>query len=500
MRTDRKLGISRHTSSPVANVLNRSSLSGLAEMEKPRILIVDDEESLVFTLTEVLRDYDVSSFTKSTEAFEFLNAGNEFDIILMDFRMQGLNGIELLREAKRLLPSYKAVLITAYSSRELLEKGLNQNLFHRIVNKPFEPDELVGLVDEVFTLLRKERKDKEYFSLLQSRVTSLASSFGQPKTVLIHSCREMQEVLALVKKFATANANVLIEGESGVGKEIVAGLIHSLGPRADKSLIKLNCSTIPEHLFESELFGHKKGAFTGAVNDKPGKFQLADGGTLFLDEIGEMPASQQSKLLRAIEDFEITPLGATEPQRVDVRVISATNRNLEDMVDSNEFRNDLRFRLNILRIHIPPLRYRRQDIPLLTAYFLAQIANDEGRVTKQMEKDCLDYISTLDLPGNVRELKNLVYKAYLLTEENIITESDIKSIHGGAKMKRKAQSVFDRSLTLAELETEYIEYQLEKNNYCLADTARILGMESSNLSRKLKKMGISVREIKRNVG
>jgi transcriptional regulator with PAS, ATPase and Fis domain len=306
----------------------------------------------------------------------------------------------------------------------------------------------------------------------------------------------MQNALSLTRKYASSNANVLLEGESGVGKEIIANLIHLLSSRADKPMIKVNCSAIPEHLFESELFGHKRGAFTGALIDKPGKFQLADGGTLFLDEIGELPLNQQAKLLRAIEDFEISPVGSTEPERVDVRIISATNKNLDSLIKTGRFRSDLRFRLNILSLYIPPLRDRREDIPILSAYFLSEIANNEGRITKQMDKECLEYLSSLDYPGNVRELKSLIYKAYLLTDDSIIRKSDILNIRAGAKEENRP--VFNQSFTLSELETQYIQYQLEKNNYCLTDTAHVLGVEVSNLSRKLKNMGISVKELKKN--
>ena len=465
-------------------------------MQTPHILIVDDEESLVFTLSNIFKDYQITAFTRPSEALQALRSGEQFDIILMDFRMQGINGLELLSEAKKNLSSYKAVLITAFSTREILERGINNDLFDKVVNKPFEPEKLRSLVEEIYSNLQKERLDKEYYSHLESRISSLIETFCQSKSVLIHSCKVMQDVLSLTRKYASSSANVLLEGESGVGKEIVASLIHFLSPRADKPLVKVNCSAIPEHLFESELFGHKKGAFTGAIADKPGKFQLANGGTLLLDEIGELPINQQAKLLRAIEDLEISPVGATEPEKVDVRIVSATNKDLEYLTVTGEFRADLKYRLNILSLSIPPLRERREDIPLLCAYFLADIANREGQVTKQMDRECLEYLSTLEFPGNVRELRSLIYKAYLISEDTAIRKSDIISIRSGSRTKKP---VFYQSFTLTELESEYIQYQLDKNNYCLTDTARVLGVEASNLSRKLKNMGISIKSLKENV-
>ena len=465
-------------------------------MQKPHILIVDDEEAIVFTLSSILKDYHITAGSRSSEALNAIRSGNQFDIILMDFRMPEINGLELLYEAKKYLSSYKAVLITAFSTREILEKGINNELFHKIVNKPFDPEKLHEMVEEIYSALQKERADRQYYSLLESQIASLSNAFHQRNTVLIHSCPQMQNALSLTRKYASSNANVLLEGESGVGKEIIANLIHLLSSRADKPMIKVNCSAIPEHLFESELFGHKRGAFTGALIDKPGKFQLADGGTLFLDEIGELPLNQQAKLLRAIEDFEISPVGSTEPERVDVRIISATNKNLDSLIKTGRFRSDLRFRLNILSLYIPPLRDRREDIPILSAYFLSEIANNEGRITKQMDKECLEYLSSLDYPGNVRELKSLIYKAYLLTDDSIIRKSDILNIRAGSREENRP--VFNQSFTLSELETQYIQYQLEKNNYCLTDTAHVLGVEVSNLSRKLKNMGISVKELKKN--
>lgn len=468
-------------------------------MKKPRILIVDDEESLVYTLNDIFRNYEVISYSRSIEALNTIRSGDQYDILLVDFRMEGIDGLALLSEAKKFLSSYKAVLITAFSSHDILKKGLNNDLFHRVVNKPFEPDEICTLVEEALTILENERSDKKYYSILESQIITLANTYGHSNTVLIHSCNEMKKVLDLTLRYASTNANVLIEGESGVGKEIIANLLHGKSRRAEKPLVKLNCSTIPENLFESELFGHKKGAFTGATADKPGKFQLANEGTLFLDEIGEMPLNQQSKLLRAIEDFEISPVGSTEIEKVNVRIVSATNRDLQGIIDRKEFRGDLHFRLNVLSLHIPPLRNRKQDIPLLSVFFLAEIANKEGQITKQMDKECLDYLSNLDFPGNVRELKNLIYKAYVSTEDLIIRKADIVSILNGSKSNRKNESLFDKSLTLKEINFEYIQIQLEKHDYSLTETARVLGIEVSNLSRKLKRLGISVKELKSNV-
>ena len=286
-----------------------------------RMLVVDDEEAVIFTLKNIFNAYELTTCTNPKEALSIINSGKQYDIVLMDFRMNGINGVELLAEIKKNFTSYKAILITAFSSKELLEKGLNEDLFHKVVNKPFDEEMLQNLISNVAVQLEKEK------------------SFGNP--VLIHSCKKMKKLMVKIRKIADSDANVFLEGETGVGKEIIASLIYCQGKRSRKAFVKINCAAIPEHLFESEVFGHKKGSFTGALTDKPGKFQLANGVTLFLDEIGELPIIQQAKLLRVIEDSEINPIGATESEKVDVRIISATNRNIQDMIENKQFREDL---------------------------------------------------------------------------------------------------------------------------------------------------------------
>lgn len=468
-------------------------------MKKMRILIVDDEESVIFTFKELLREYELTTCTNPKDALTIVKSGKQFDIVLMDLRMHGISGIDLLTEIKKCISgSYKAVLITAFSSKELLEKGLNEELFQKVVNKPFEESQIIDLIQNISTQLEKERNAKNYFSVLETSITNLATSFGQTKPVLVHSCQKMKDLLENIRKISDSDANVFLEGETGVGKEIIASLIHCQSKRSQKPFIKINCAAIPEHLFESEVFGHKKGSFTGAMVDKPGKFQLADGGTLFLDEIGELPLLQQAKLLRVIEDSEICPVGATASEKVDVRIISATNRCIHEMIENKQFRYDLHYRLNILSLYIPPLRERKEDIPILTAYFLSEIANKEGQVRKIMEEDCFEYLKQIDFSGNVRELRNLVYRVYAMSNEDVITLSDIKDQYRSFKNgnSKVHQDHFEKSMTLSDLESEYINYQLEKHDYFLTETARVLGMEVSNLSRKLSNMGISIRKLK----
>jgi DNA-binding NtrC family response regulator len=457
-------------------------------MEKPKMLVLDDEDAILFTLSDLFNDYEVKTFSRPTEALDAINSGGHFDILLIDFRMHGLSGLDFLRRVKKLLKSYKAILITAYSTKEMCETAINEGLIDKLVNKPIEDSEFRLLVDEVIASLIREREDNDYNARLQKQISIFVNTSSDSQKVLIHSCKKMQEIFLKTKKYAASNANILIEGDSGVGKEVIANLIHSEGHRANKPLVKVNCSAIPEHLFESELFGYKKGAFTGAFNNKPGKFQLADGGCIFLDEIAELPIHQQAKLLRAIEDLEITPLGSIETEKVDVRVISATNKNLDELIKNGQFRSDLHFRLNILNIRIPPLNERKEDIPLLSTYFINEIANREGGIIKSFDKEALAYLTSLTFPGNIRELRSLIYSAYIESDDIIIRKFNIERLR--RETSKNKITFLDKRLSLAELEREYILFQLKNYDFNLTETARAIGMERSNFSRKLKAMGI----------
>lgn len=320
----------------------------------------------------------------------------------------------------------------------------------------------------------------------------------------------MLALMETAERYGQATANVLITGESGVGKEIFAHLIHLNSDRKNKAFVKVNCSAIPESLFESEFFGYEKGAFTGAVKMKKGKFELADGGTLFLDEVGDFPPAQQAKLLRILEDGEITRVGGDRPVKVDVKVLSATNKDLAERVKEGSFREDLYFRLNVLHLHIPPLREHRHDIPLLAAYFLSQVANQEGDREKYFDDPALIYLQQLELPGNVRELKNLVHRAYLCTGSDVVTRQDIeqcrleeqsvsgkdtgRGFHPG--LSGKAEGLFETTISLKAFkeltETEFLSAQLKKHQFNVSQTARSLEVQPSALFRKLKSLNIKV--------
>jgi DNA-binding NtrC family response regulator len=457
-----------------------------------KILVVDDEKSVISTISDIFEGNDVFAFERPDHALAAIRCGCNYDIVIMDYRMQRTNGMELLKEVKKFNASYKAILLTAYSTEQVLEEGINNGLFNRLVKKTFDPKELKTVVEELYETLISERCEKEdYYTRLRKDLSSIIDT----GTIFIYLSDKMKRIHEKAIKIAKSSVNVLIEGESGVGKEIVAQVIHSDSCRANVPMVTINCSSIAENVFESEMFGHKKGAFTGAFTDNPGKFKSANGGTIFLDEIGDMPLSQQAKLLRVIENMEISPVGGSM-ENVDVRIICATNKNLAEMVEHKTFREDLYHRLNIANIYIPPLHQRREDIPLLATYFMDDISRKEG-FTKKMGQDCIEYLKLQEYKGNVRELRSLIYKSYLFSIGENITVNDIKNFQK-EKSKVTSSNPFDRNLTLPELEMEYICYQLKKNDSSLTETARILEMEVSNFSRKLKNMGISVKNSRKS--
>lgn len=471
-------------------------------MEKKfKIAIVDDEEAILFTLKNILSSYDIHLFSTGIDALEEFEKNPDFDILIIDYRLPTISGLDLLVQAKELLPSYEAILMTAYSNQELLQTVINENLIFKILNKPVKTSVMQNTVIEAISSLKKRRSRDEALSLAKSELSKykgLVSSKHCGKHDLIYRSSIMDNLVKIAVKQAKTNANILVTGESGTGKEIFASLLHENSKRANKSIINLNCSTIPEHLFESEMFGHVKGAFTGATSDKAGKFQLANGGTLFFDEISELPLPQQAKLLRVLTDNEILPVGSSKNVKVDVRLICASNRDLSEMAEKGLFRKDLLFRLNTLELLIPPLRDRKEDITYLAAFFLNTISNDEGRATKVLTKDAIELLSSLDYKdNNVRELRNIIYKIIINTDHDFITADDIKLLinsNPNDQYLSSSEILLDATMPMVEfknfIEGEYIKVQLKKHDGHVTNTAKALGLHTSNLSRKMKQLGI----------
>ncbi len=386
------------------------------EKYRGRVLIIDDEPSIREVLSFYLqrKQLEVETAADGREGIEKLN-NSEFDVVVTDLKMPGeLDGLGVLRYIREYHPDTQVIIMTAFASTDTAIEAMKLGAYDYI-EKPFNNEELNTLIGKC---LEKRRLIQENYQLrneLQSRY-----QFDR----LIGKSQVMQDLFELMKKAANSKLTVLITGESGTGKELVARALHYNGPRAKKPFVPINCGAIPEQLLESELFGHKKGAFTSADRDKIGLFQLADGGTIFLDEIGELPIHIQVKLLRVIQEKTVMPIGGTTEQKVDVRIICATNKNLAAEVKAGRFREDLFFRLNVLTIEVPPLRKRKEDIPLLAYHFLKKAAAEMEKDITAISPEALEVLIQYDYPGNVRELENIIERGVLLeTEKTLRVES-----------------------------------------------------------------------------
>jgi len=450
-----------------------------------RILAVDDDLLSLKLLVKALEieGYEVVTAQSGAEALERL-AGHVFDAALVDLRMPGMSGLELLREIRRRDPSMEVVMTTAHpdvaTAVEALKDGASDYL-----QKPLNLEELRHRLARVI-----ERR------FLRGEVGTLRTRLGEQLAVkdMIGVSPAMMELKQMILRVAASPSAVLIEGESGTGKELVAAAIHHSSPRATFPFIPVNCGAIPSELLESEFFGHVRGAFTGAHADTLGLFRSADKGTLFLDEIGELPASLQSKLLRVLENKEVRPVGSTKIFTVDVRVVAATNRNLEAAVEDGAFRRDLFYRLNVVSLTIPPLRERRDDIEVLATYFIRQFNHRFGREVRRLSPEALALLCEHDFPGNVRELENLIERAYALGATRELTAADFASLS-----KRQASIAHeaprrnggdDALPTLEDMERELIQKALARYPKDRDQAARALGLSQRTLFRRLKEYGL----------
>uniref|UniRef100_A0A7C4Y3Z2 Sigma-54-dependent Fis family transcriptional regulator n=1 Tax=candidate division WOR-3 bacterium TaxID=2052148 RepID=A0A7C4Y3Z2_UNCW3 len=440
-------------------------------MRNISILIVDDERSLTDILKIGIENegYKVFAAYDPETALRIFN-DEKIDVVVSDIKMQKISGLQLLRELKKIDPNIVFILITAYSSLESAIEALRGGASDYLV-KPFDIEELLFRIENA---LKKKDIQLELSSLKSEKLSELN---------IVGESEEIKNIKNIIKKIATLNTNVLITGESGSGKELVARLIHYQSNRPGR-FIPLNCASIPENLLESELFGYKKGAFTGAVSDKDGVFKLADKGTLFLDEIAELPIMLQPKILRVIETFEFIPLGGTKTEKVDVRIIAATNKDIENEVKEGKFREDLYYRLNVIPIHIPPLRERKEDIPVLVEHFLEKITKRFNIKEKKISKGAMKLLIDYNWPGNVRELENILERIIVLEHSEIINEEIIKK-YLVEKIEVKESS------KLEELEKNTIIKTLEENKWNIVKSAKKLGLHPSTLYRKIKKYNIS---------
>ncbi|WP_456419828.1 sigma-54-dependent transcriptional regulator [Thermovibrio sp.] len=435
-----------------------------------RVLVLEDEASLRDILALILEDfgYEVEEAGSLREARERLNEG-EFDLALVDLRLPDGSGMELVREIKGRNPETEVIIITAYASTETVKEAFELGVYD-YVEKPFNINDLKLLIRNVSDKISlKKRYSSE----------EIPGFIGKSKAV--------EKLKENIKKVAPYDVNVLILGESGTGKEVVAKAIHQLSGRKNKPFVAINCAALPPELLESELFGYKKGAFTGAVADKKGLIEKADGGTLFLDEIGDMPLPLQAKLLRFLETKRFIPLGSTAEKEVDVRVIAATNKNLKEEIKKGNFREDLYYRLATIVIEIPPLRERREDIPLLVEYFAREFANKYGKEIKRISSGFINYLMELPLEGNVRELRNIVEREVILLEDGILGAG----YSGKGKLPVKEIVIPDEGVNLKEIlnrvEREYILAALEKTGGVKTKAAQLLGLTLREFRYRLSK-------------
>jgi len=465
-------------------------------MGRYTLLFVDDEPEVLTSLRMAFEgSYRVLTAQSGREALELLRY-EDVAVIVADQRMPGMTGAELLAEAQKVSPKSVRMVLTAYTDVSDLMSAINQGQIYRYILKPWEPEELeqevkraVELYSMAVELERKQRELEEANkrlaeaqrrleeeNILLRREVARRYSFGE----VVGESPEMKRILELAAKAATSSLTVLISGETGTGKELVAKVIHANGPRRDRPFLSVNCAALPEALLESELFGHRKGAFTGASEDRKGLFEAAGGGTLFLDEVGEMSPSLQAKLLRVLETGEVRRLGETQARKVDVRIIAATNRNLESDVHAGRFREDLFYRLNVFPIYIPPLRQRKEDIPLLAGYFLENTG-------KRLSPEAVDLLVNYDWPGNVRELKNEMERAAVLAEGEVI-EPDVLS----DRIRTSTKPSFRGTLReiLDRTEREVIEGVLRECGGNRSEAARRLGLARWSLLRKMERLGI----------
>lgn len=447
------------------------------------ILIVDDEPAILASLSGVLRDegYSVSTVSSGEDALIKIQQSRP-DLLILDIWMSGMDGIAVLEKLKQAEPSLPVIMMSGHGSIETAVKATKLGAYDYI-EKPLSLEKVVLLVRHA---LDHKRLQEENLSLKQ---------VVERRFLMVGESLVMRRLRDKIRTAGASNARVLISGENGTGKELVARAIHEHSPRRDRPFVEINCAAIPDTLIESELFGYERGAFTGATASRPGRFEHADGATLFLDEIGDMSLSTQAKLLRVLQEQQFHRVGGSRAISVDVRVIAASNKSLQDEIQSGRFREDLFYRLNVIPLHVPPLRERKEDIPLLIRHFLKAFSEEQGLKPKSIDDDVLSLLTQYDWPGNVRELRNFVERLMIMTPHPVITKNDVillmedafppdHAVHVGdaaPRGLREARSAFERDFILASL---------VRHNWNVTRASEELGIERTHLYRKMKYLGI----------
>ncbi|HMA41577.1 MAG TPA: sigma-54 dependent transcriptional regulator [Gemmatimonadales bacterium] len=451
-----------------------------------RVLVVDDEKGVREALKQVLEFEDIEVQTCAS-GLDALQAYAEFrpHLVFLDVKMQGMDGLEVLRRLREYDPHAQVVMISGHGTIQTAVEATQLGAYD-FLEKPLDTDRILLTLRNALQQLELAVENVRLRAEVEARYEIVGSS------------KAVKTVIERIEKVAPTPARVLITGENGTGKELVARAIHDLSPRARGPFVEVNCAAIPAELIESELFGHIKGSFTGAVADRAGKFELADGGTLFLDEIGDMSLSAQAKVLRALQEGVISRVGSGKPLQVDVRVIAATNKTLEQEIAAGRFREDLLYRLNVVPIEVPPLRARRSDIPQLVQHFSDQLcaSGRTGLKPKEFDPAALKRLAAHDWPGNIRELRNAVERLLILTPANIVTEQDVERMVGDggrtvAAGEAAAAGAFLRAGTFEEFkqaaERSYLLAKLKEHDWNVSETARTLAMPRSNLYKKIER-------------
>jgi two-component system nitrogen regulation response regulator NtrX len=448
-----------------------------------RILVIDDEQGIRAALGQLLEyeGYEVRTVASAADGIAEYQKWRPH-LVFLDVKMAGMDGMEALKKIRELDPSATVVMISGHATIRTAVEATQAGAYE-ILEKPLDTDRILVMLRNALSHLD-----------LQEENARLKQSIEAPFEI-VGKTPVMRALMEKIDKVAATPARVLITGENGTGKELVARALHRLSPRASKPFVEVNCAAIPGELIESELFGHMKGSFTGAIADRAGKFEQANKGTLFLDEVGDMSLAAQAKVLRVLQDNVITRIGSGKPVSVDVRVIAATNKTLENEIAAGKFREDLYYRLNVVPIHVPPIRERREDIPLLAQYFAATLSAREGIPPRTFTPDALERLSSLDWPGNVRELRNTVERLLILAPESQISSRDIDRLAGQRALDDAGLATLTQCRTFEEFkdaaERAFLLNKLRENDWNVSETARAVEMPRSNLYKKIERYSLS---------